>query len=235
MNFQTTPNSNLQETKTPNDTNPPRQNPIKPSKSDTADHALRRSNRCLPKTAQRALAVVIFATAILSLSAPSARASPEAWRWPLEGQPRILRRFSPPPEPWLAGHRGVDLAAPEAAVVLAPGPGTIRFAGPVAGNGVVTIDHQGGLRTTYLPVAASVRRGQPVTAGAKLGVIEAQKGHCPESCLHWGLLRETRYQDPLLLLGRATIRLLPFWPTTTIAKYHPGSDGVPASPSVPTP
>ncbi|MEU6720029.1 M23 family metallopeptidase [Nonomuraea sp. NPDC046802] len=148
---------------------------------------------------------------------PPARASssPKAWRWPLDGHPRILRRFTPPPEPWLAGHRGIDLAVPASTAVFAPGPGTVRFAGPVAGKGVITIDHGDGLRTTYQPVSPSVRRGQPVTLGAKLGVIEPTISHCPESCLHWGLRRDNLYLDPLLLLGRAPIRLLPFWPPPT--------------------
>ncbi|MEQ4723442.1 peptidoglycan DD-metalloendopeptidase family protein [Nonomuraea sp. B19D2] len=149
---------------------------------------------------------------MILLPATPARASPPTWRWPLDGHPRILRRFAPPPEPWLAGHRGVDLAAPTATPVLAAGPGTVRFAGPVAGKGVVTVEHEGGLRTTYLPVEASVRRGQPVTSGARLGVIEASTGHCQESCLHWGLRRGSDYLDPLLLLGHAPIRLLPYWP-----------------------
>lgn len=126
-----------------------------------------------------------------------------------------MRRFTPPPEPWLAGHRGIDLAAPATTPVLAPGPGTIRFAGPVAGKGVITIDHPDGLRTTYLPVTPSVRRGQPITSGAKIGVLEASKPHCEESCLHWGLIRAARYLNPLQLLGHSPTRLLPFWPPTT--------------------
>ncbi|MET7332963.1 peptidoglycan DD-metalloendopeptidase family protein [Nonomuraea sp. NPDC005650] len=162
-------------------------------------------------TAQSALITLLFTAAILLLPASPARASPPTWRWPLDGHPRILRRFTPPPEPWLAGHRGIDLAAPASTPVLAAGPGTVRFAGPVAGKGVVTIEHEGGLRTTYLPVKASVRRGQPVTPGSSLGVIEASPGHCQESCLHWGLRRGTHYLNPLLLLGQAPIRLLPFW------------------------
>ncbi|MFI7134220.1 peptidoglycan DD-metalloendopeptidase family protein [Nonomuraea sp. NPDC050153] len=162
-------------------------------------------------TARSALITLLFTAAILLLPASPARASPPTWRWPLNGHPRILRHFTPPPEPWLAGHRGIDLAAPASTPVLAAGPGTVRFAGPVAGKGVVTIEHEGGFRTTYLPVEASVRRGQPVTPGSLLGLIEASPGHCQESCLHWGLRRGTHYLNPLLLLGQAPIRLLPFW------------------------
>ena len=159
---------------------------------------------------------LIAAFTLLPLSALPARASPQAdtstWRWPLHGQVRILRRFAPPPQPWLAGHRGVDLAAPVATPVLAAGPGTIRFAGPVAGKGVVTIDHPNGLRTTYLPVKPSVSRGHQVTPGTEIGVIDGSTPHCPESCLHWGLIRDAHYLDPLHLLGHAPTRLLPFWP-----------------------
>ncbi|MDP4504560.1 M23 family metallopeptidase [Nonomuraea turcica] len=164
------------------------------------------------KSHAAAVLATILATALFPLTAPPASASPPTWRWPLDGHPRILRRFTPPPEPWLAGHRGIDLAAPAATPVLAAGEGIVRFAGPVAGKGVVTIDHEDGLRTTYLPVAASVKRGQPVTPGTELGVIEPSGDHCPESCLHWGLLRETGYLNPLVLLGHGPIRLLPFWP-----------------------
>ncbi|MEV4807115.1 M23 family metallopeptidase [Nonomuraea sp. NPDC049421] len=114
--------------------------------------------------------------------------------------------------PWLAGHRGIDLAAPVATPVLAAGPGTIRFAGPIAGKGVVAIDHPNGLRTTYLPVTPSLPRGHPVTPGTEIGVITAHsKPHCPESCLHWGLIRDAQYLNPLHLLGHAPTRLLPFW------------------------
>ncbi|MGW4476296.1 peptidoglycan DD-metalloendopeptidase family protein [Nonomuraea sp. NPDC004354] len=144
---------------------------------------------------------------------PTPTADQPLWRWPLDGRPVVIRRFSPPPEPWHAGHRGVDLAASPGARVRAAGPGTVTYAGPLAGRGVVSIQHPGGLRTTYLPVRASVRRGQTVSTGDELGVIEPTSWHCITTCLHWGLRREFRYLDPLLLLGLGPIRLLPHWPT----------------------
>lgn len=106
------------------------------------------------------------------MSATPVTAAPSTWQWPLNGSPRILRRFAPPPEPWLTGHRGVDLAATVAAPVLAAGQGTIGYAGSVGGRGVVTVDHPGGLRTTYLPVAAAVRSGDAVSPGDRLGIVE---------------------------------------------------------------
>src|SRR5215470_6669685 len=95
------------------------------------------------------------APAVPAPAAPVPQAPPApapAFRWPLDGTPTVTRPFQPPPEPWLPGHRGVDLAATPGAVVRAAGAGTVAFAGQVAGVGVVSIDHPGGLRTTYEPV-----------------------------------------------------------------------------------
>ncbi|GAT65600.1 peptidase, M23/M37 family [Planomonospora sphaerica] len=145
-------------------------------------------------------------------SADTPRSGPTAasrWAWPLPGRPRILRAFAPPSQPWLPGHRGVDLAAPSGTPVHAAGPGTVGYAGPLAGRGVVTVLHSAGLRTTYLPVRASVRRGQVVERGEAIGTVEDAPGHCPTGCLHWGLLHDRRYLDPLLLLGHGQVRLLP--------------------------
>ncbi|TDE22767.1 M23 family metallopeptidase [Nonomuraea mesophila] len=177
------------------------------------------------------MALVLTATVIAVPAPAAARASP-TWRWPLDGHPRVIRRFAPPPEPWLAGHRGVDLAAPPGATVLAAGAGTVRFAGPVGGRGVITVEHTSGLRTTYVPVTSSLTQGQSIAQGAKLGVLESSTDHCQEPCLHWGLLRGARYLDPLLLLGQAPIRLLPFWQASPEHLPH----GSPPSPhSAPPP
>ncbi|GLW04924.1 hypothetical protein Misp01_00540 [Microtetraspora sp. NBRC 13810] len=89
----------------------------------------------------------------------------------MAGQPRVLRRFHPPPEPWLSGHRGVDLAANPGDTVYAAGDGVIGFAGPVGGRGVVTITHENGLRTSYLPLTPTVKRNQQVQKGDPLGTL----------------------------------------------------------------
>ncbi|WP_283134234.1 murein hydrolase activator EnvC family protein [Rhizohabitans arisaemae] len=153
--------------------------------------------------------------------APSGAAG---WRSPLAGAPRVLRAFAPPDRPWLPGHRGVDLAALPGDPVLAAGPGLVGHAGPLAGRGVVVVHHEGGLRTTYLPVRAEVRHGQEVAGGVPLGTLEDRPGHCPTACLHWGLRRGVRYLDPLLLLGLGVVRLLPFWDADALA---PPGDRIP--------
>jgi murein DD-endopeptidase MepM/ murein hydrolase activator NlpD len=130
--------------------------------------------------------------------------------WPVDGA-RVVRRFDPPPRPWLPGHRGTDLAAAPGSVVRAAGAGTIVFAGQVAGRGVVSVAHPGGLRTTYEPVDVQARRpGDAVAAGAALGTLAAGHPGCPSAaCLHWGLRRGADYLDPLTLLGLGRVRLLP--------------------------
>jgi murein DD-endopeptidase MepM/ murein hydrolase activator NlpD len=106
--------------------------------------------------------------------------------------------------------------------VLAAGSGTVVFAGIVAGRGVVSVDHPGGLRTTYEPVSPTVTAGDRVVRGQRIGTV--QPGHlgCPvTACLHWGVLRrllegaapdteqDTQYLDPLRLLAGTPVRLLP--------------------------
>jgi murein DD-endopeptidase MepM/ murein hydrolase activator NlpD len=132
--------------------------------------------------------------------------------WPLSPA-TVVRSFDPPPRPWLAGHRGVDLAAAPGAPVTAARAGTVVFAGVLAGRGVVSVAHDGGLRTTYEPVTPAVRAGDAVAAGAPIGTLTAGHSGCPAAaCLHWGLRRGDAYLDPLVLVGRGRVRLLPLRP-----------------------
>ena len=139
--------------------------------------------------------------------------------WPLAPAPTVSRPFQPPSEPYGPGHRGVDLIGTEGQPVLAAGDGAVVYAGPLADRGVVSIDHPNGLRTSYEPVRASVRAGQLVRRGEPVGTLAAGHLGCrAEACLHWGLRRDGQYLDPLLLVRRAHVRLLP-WPSDA----EPGS------------
>jgi murein DD-endopeptidase MepM/ murein hydrolase activator NlpD len=134
---------------------------------------------------------------------------------PLSGTLRITRRFDPPPVPWRPGHRGVDLVADPGAMVSAAGPGIVHYSGRIAGRGVVSIRHPGGLRTTYEPVDSEVPVGVTVDAGDPIGVLASGHPGCAAAgCLHWGLRQpDGTYLDPLLLLGAGRSRLLPgTWP-----------------------
>jgi murein DD-endopeptidase MepM/ murein hydrolase activator NlpD len=141
-------------------------------------------------------------------TAGDAAAVSPRFTWPVRPRPTVLRRFAIGPQPWSPGHRGVDLAAPAGAPVLTAADGRVTFTGPVAGVGVVVVDH-GELRTTYEPVEATVTRGAAVTGGQEIGTLDAATAHCGQTCLHWGALRGDTYLDPLTLLGSGPPVLLP--------------------------
>jgi murein DD-endopeptidase MepM/ murein hydrolase activator NlpD len=121
-----------------------------------------------------------------------------------------MARFDPPDVRWGSGHRGVDLGAQVGQEVVSPTAGRVSFAGVIAGRGVVVVQHAGGLRSTFEPVAGTVPVGSPVAQGDPVGELTDVPGHCaPATCLHWGLLRGETYLDPLTLLIRRPIVLLP--------------------------
>ncbi|MBO0891967.1 MAG: M23 family metallopeptidase, partial [Acidothermales bacterium] len=157
----------------------------------------------------------------LPSAAAAAPAASASWQLPLPDTV-VLRPFDPPASRWSAGHRGVDLAATVGADVLAAGGGVVAFTGQVAGQQVVVVRH-GELRTTYLPVRATVRVGARVRAGQVIGRLLAGR-HCGDRpCLHWGLLRGDTYLDPMSLLRPGHARLVPVWsgtPTPTGGDPH---------------
>ncbi|QLJ04671.1 M23 family metallopeptidase [Streptomyces sp. NEAU-sy36] len=178
--------------------------------------------------ARVALCPALIMASVLLAPAPSARAQPPAVPapptdvpavarlWPVGARPLVLRGWQPPATPYGPGHRGVDLAAGAGSPVRSVAPGRVSFAGRVAGRGVVAVELAGtDLRTTYEPVAPSVRAGDEVAAGEVIGTVEATGSHCgAPACVHWGLLRGGTYLNPLSLLppwllGRGPSRLLP--------------------------
>jgi hypothetical protein len=168
----------------------------------------------------------LLLTCVITLGSPGL----DAWRWPLgPPAPRVVRAFAPPTAPWGPGHRGVDLAGRAGQAVYSAAPGRVSYARRLAGRGVVAIDH-GPLRTTYLPVAPSVRAGSRVASGTRIGVLEDGLVHCRIPCLHWGLRRGALYLDPLNLVRRQ-VRLLPQWPRATPSRSAAPHQG--ASPEGP--
>lgn len=149
-------------------------------------------------------------TATATAGGAASTAARPSFGWPLAGFPGVARRFEPPAHWYGQGHRGVDLVGAPGQEVLAAGDGTVVFAGPVAGRPVISVDHPGGLRTTYEPVRATVTVGQRVRRGTALGTLAAGHPGCPApACLHWGVRRGTEYLDPLWLLAPGRVRLLP--------------------------
>lgn len=151
---------------------------------------------------------VVLVLVLVALAGPAA-ADEGPWGWPLPGSPSVARPFAPPESRYGAGHRGVDLVSSPGAVVLAAGAGRVSFAGMLAGRGVVVVVH-GALRTTYEPVVATVGVGSSVAAGEVIGTLEPGHLGCPAAaCLHWGLRRGEQYLDPMRLVTRGPVRLLP--------------------------
>lgn len=149
-------------------------------------------------------------TAVPSTDPPGHPGPSQGWQWPLAPEPAVERGFDRPDQPWLPGHRGVDLRATAGQPVLAPTSGRVTFSGPLAGRGVLVVTHPNGLRSTFEPVEAGLAVGQGVAAGQRVAQVSGVGGHCaPVVCLHWGVLRERTYLDPLAFLGRRPVVLLP--------------------------
>lgn len=148
-----------------------------------------------------------------SRDGPPPDAGPGGWTWPLAPRPTVVRRFDVGPFRWSRGHRGVDLDAAPADAVIAPAGGVVTFARIVVGRPVVVITHAGGVRTSYEPVRAAVPVGAVVRRGDVIGHVMSAGNHCGAAvCLHWGARRGGDYIDPLTLLGRPRIVLLPLRP-----------------------
>jgi murein DD-endopeptidase MepM/ murein hydrolase activator NlpD len=148
------------------------------------------------------------------VSAVPAVAAEDRLDWPLRPPPAVTRSFDAPVQDWHPGHRGVDLAGVAGQPVYAAGAATVVFAGLLAGRPVVSLAHPGGLRTSYEPVRAAVRVGQPVTATTMIGELMAGHTGCPvAACLHWGAMwgpaSGADYVDPLGLLKSTPVRLKP--------------------------
>jgi murein DD-endopeptidase MepM/ murein hydrolase activator NlpD len=138
-----------------------------------------------------------------------------AWGWPVVGP--VVRAFDPPETPYGSGHRGIDIAVAVGTTILAPETGIVSFAGKVGGELFLTLDHGGGLSSTYSWLSSlSVRKGDVVARGSPIAL--SGRGH-PGSVvphLHLGVRLDGGYLDPLAFLGpigvSAFIRLAPLGP-----------------------
>ena len=117
----------------------------------------------------------------------------------------IDRYFDAPSGRYGPGHRGIDYGVPAGTRIRAAAPGRVAWAGSVAGNLSVTIDHGDGLETTYSILSnIEVSRGMVVDQSRFIG--SAGSGHVGEAgSLHFGVKLRDEYVDPLKYLGPADV------------------------------
>jgi murein DD-endopeptidase MepM/ murein hydrolase activator NlpD len=145
------------------------------------------------------------ALAIALLVLPSSAAAQSAtvtYRPPVDAP--VIDPFRAPATPFGPGNRGIDYATVPGTPVRAIAPGTVVFAGTVAGTRYVTVLHADGLRSSYGMLASiSVSVGQVLAAGAEVGLAGDH--------VHLGVRRGDEYLDPELLFAQAPplVRLIP--------------------------
>ena len=154
------------------------------------------------------LAAVLLAAALALCGEQRAAASPSGpghWAWPVRGE--VITRYRNGDDPYAGGrHRGIDVAAPAGAPVVAAAGGVVTFAGAVGSSGRTVAVRAGGFDTSYLHLSAiSVRRGQRVRAGARLGSVGTSgRRSAARPHLHFGVRAAGErhgYRDPLRFLG----------------------------------
>jgi murein DD-endopeptidase MepM/ murein hydrolase activator NlpD len=138
----------------------------------------------------RAVACLVLAMAVLA-PAPEICVGLAA---PVDGP--VVAGFAPIGR-W-AGHWGVDFGADPGTPVRAAGAGVVSFDGTVAGNRTVTIDHGGGLKTSYSYLEIASAGPGRVMAGSV--IARSGTAHGSEA-LHFSVRVDGVYIDPMSVLG----------------------------------
>lgn len=150
----------------------------------------------------------ILLVLLLTLTASSSPSSVAAldvaveprWTWPVAGARVIVSPYRAPAHEYGAGHRGVDLGTSIGAKVIAPTDGVVAFRGTVVDRTLITIEHAGGLVTTFEPVRSALVAGDIVASGQEIGLVD-MGGHTSAGALHLGARLDGEYINPLLLFG----------------------------------
>ena len=154
------------------------------------------------------VSLVLAVSLLSSVAGVSGTAAPPppatAWTWPVVGP--VIQPFDPPDTPYGSGHRGIDIAAPVGTVILAPADGVVTFAGPVGGRLFLTIDHGGGLESTYSWLSSSLTRsGARVLRGQPIATTGWGHPNSSVPHLHFGVKLNDAYVDPLDYLAPASV------------------------------
>ncbi|TDB38006.1 MAG: hypothetical protein D9V44_08150 [Actinobacteria bacterium] len=134
-------------------------------------------------------------------------------------------------------HRGVDIPAEPGETVLAAADGVVTFAGQVPADGggrttAVTITTKDGLLVCVMPLErSSVQKGDPVTAGARVGVVAGAGDFSSDNPhVHLSVRRAGSYIDPEPLLGETEAATEPLSVSGGSGAVAPGGRAESSSP-----
>ena len=103
------------------------------------------------------------------------------------------------PGPGYEGHWGIDYEGDHDGLVQAAAGGTVVFSGRVVDNLVVTIDHGGGLWSSYSYLGhVTVLGGEEVGRGTVVGTVG---GDTDQGDVHLSVRIDGEYVDPLRVVG----------------------------------
>ncbi|MDZ7675979.1 MAG: peptidoglycan DD-metalloendopeptidase family protein [Acidimicrobiales bacterium] len=150
------------------------------------------------RTAVAVVLSVLLSGLAVAGRAPAAAADPPAHVPPVDAP--VVDPFRAPASDFGPGNRGLTYDLDAGTDVRASAPGTVTFAGPVAGTLHVTVLHDDGLRTSYSFLeSVGVRRGQTVRRGDVVGT--GGRG------FHFGVRAGDAYLDPAALFERIEVRV----------------------------
>lgn len=133
-------------------------------------------------------------------STAGSQMSTARWSWPLSAPHDVVTGYEASAHVWSPGHRGIDIASTDGAIVTAPEAGRVHFAGTVVDRPVLSLEHADGVLSSFEPVEATVSKGETVSKGQPVAILHS--GHCDRvACLHLGARIDGEYISPLLLLG----------------------------------
>lgn len=127
-------------------------------------------------------------------------------RWPLRISGRISSPFGQRTSPTAGAssyHKGVDIAAASGTPVVSAAAGTVVTAAYSASAGnYIMISHKPGLSTVYMHCSRlAVREGEQVEKGQVIGYV-GSTGISTGAHLHFGVLKNGEYVDPMSLVSR---------------------------------
>ena len=159
---------------------------------------------------RRVFASVLVIAAVCGASLPASAAG--TWPWPVVGP--VIRGYDPPGSPYGSGHRGIDIGAPYGTPIAVPAAGTVSFSGKVGGYLFLTIQHGGGVASTYSWVSTLlVKKNDAVRTGQIVALTGEGHPGSDATHLHFAVKLNGAYVNPLDYLSPGSvvdlIRLVP--------------------------